>query len=406
MGPSEGARREPSERLKVAVAGGALQGLEVTCLARKAGYETLLLDRRIDAPATGIAHEFVSLDLRDHGALTRALGSVDLVIPATEDIQALESLEAWCSTHGMPLAFDRGAYAVSSSKTASDALFRKLGIPTPDPWPNCTFPVLAKPDGGSGSRGIEIFDDPRSLEVRFGSSPPPGWVLQEYLKGPSFSLEVVGRPGAYAPLQITGLEMDGDHDCKRVMAPAGIPPHLAGTFEEMAVTLAEAVGLSGIMDVEAILHEGMLKILEIDARFPSQTPMAVYHSTGVNMVEVLGTVWSAEPGNRTVSGPALPYRSSILEHIRVRPGHLSVRGERIMAEAGPLHLEENFFGAQEALTNHAPGREDWVATLLVHGADLRDAQARRDRVIREIRTRYGLERYEDEYPAGLQEQGE
>lgn len=391
--------------MKVAIAGGALQGLEMTCLARKAGYETILLDRGSDAPATGICHEFVSLDLRDHQALTGALGSVELVFPATENLQALESLEAWCGMHGVPLAFDSGAYTVSSSKTASDALFRKLGIPAPEPWPDCTFPVLAKPDGGSGSKGIEIFADRRSMEARFGPSPPPGWVLQEYLKGPSFSIEVVGRPGAYTPLQITGLEMDGDHDCKRVVAPASIPSHLADTFEEVAVTLAEAVSLAGIMDVEAILHDGMLKVLEIDARFPSQTPMAVYHSTGVNMVEVLATVCSGEPGTGAVSVPALPERSSILEHIWVRPGHLSVCGERIMAEAGPLHLEENFFGAHEALTNHAPERGDWVATLMVRGSDRRDAQARRDQVIREIQTRYGIESYEDEYPVGFREQG-
>jgi len=81
--------------MKVAIAGGALQGLEMTCLARKAGYETLLLDRGSDAPATGICHEFVSLDLRDHQALTGALGSVELVFPATENLQALESLEAF-----------------------------------------------------------------------------------------------------------------------------------------------------------------------------------------------------------------------------------------------------------------------------------------------------------------------
>jgi len=390
--------------MKVAIAGGALQGLEVTCLARKAGYETLLLDRRIDAPATGICHEFATLDLRDHQALSGVLGSVDLVLPATENLQALESLEAWCRKHGMPLAFDSGAYAVSASKAASDALFRKLGIPAPAPWPDCPFPVLAKPDGGSGSEGIEVFGDRPSLEARFGSSPPPGWVLQEYLEGPSFSIEVVGRPGAYAPLQITGLEMDGAHDCKRVLAPASIPSRLARTFAEMAVTLAEAVGLSGIMDVEAILHDGMLKVLEIDARFPSQTPLAVYHSTGVNMVEVLARLFSGEVGTGTVSVPALPERSSILEHIRVRPGRLSVCGERILAEAGPLHLEVDFFGAHEALTNHAPGRGDWVATLMVRGADLRDAQARRDRVIGEIRTRCGLESYEDEHPMGFREQ--
>ena len=65
----------------VAIAGGALQGLELTYLAGKAGFETLLLDRRSDAPATGICDRFVALDLTDYEALTGALGSVDLVLP-------------------------------------------------------------------------------------------------------------------------------------------------------------------------------------------------------------------------------------------------------------------------------------------------------------------------------------
>ncbi len=64
----------------VAIAGGALQGLEMTYLARKAGFETLLLDRQSDAPATGICDRFDSIDLTDHDALTGALGSVDLVL--------------------------------------------------------------------------------------------------------------------------------------------------------------------------------------------------------------------------------------------------------------------------------------------------------------------------------------
>jgi pyrrolysine biosynthesis protein PylC len=160
------------------------------------------------------------------------------------------------------------------------------------------------------------------------------------------------------------------------------------------------------MDVEAILHEGTLKVLEIDARFPSQTPMAVYHSTGVNMVEVLAMVCSGESGSGPVSVSALPKGASILEHVRVRPGHMSVCGERYMAEAGPLHLEANFFGAHEALTNHSPGRGDWVATLMVVGSDLRDAQARRDLVLEEIQTRCGLESFEDEYPMDFREQVE
>jgi len=382
----------------VAIAGGALQGLEVTYLAKKAGFETLLLDKQRDAPATGICDRFVAIDLTDHEALTGALGSVDLVLAATENAQALQSLVRWCEKNWMPLAFDPGAYAISSSKQASDALFRKLGIPAPAPWPECTFPVLAKPDGESGSKEVEVFPDLPALEARFGILPPPGRVLQAYVTGPSYSIEVMGRPGDYTPLQATDLEMDQDYDCKRVLAPSSLPSDLTVLFERMAVTLAETVGLSGIMDVEVILHEGRLEVLEIDARFPSQTPITVYHSTGINMVERLAMIFTSQDTNRPDPVAPRPTRGAVLEHIRVHNGQLTVCGERIMAEDGPLHLEADFFGADEALTDHAAGKHDWVATLMVEGSDREDARERRDQVIREIRNRFGLKIYSDEYP--------
>jgi pyrrolysine biosynthesis protein PylC len=382
----------------VAIAGGALQGLEVTYLARKAGFETVLLDRRRDAPATGLCHRFIAIDLTDIQALRGALESVDLVLPATENVQALHTLAQWCEENGVPLAFDPGAYAVSSSKSASDALFRELGIPAPAPWPDCSFPVVAKPDGESGSKGVEVFPDRQALESRFALIPPPGRVLQAYLTGPLYSIEVMGGGGHYAVLQITRLEMDSAHDCKRVLAPASLPPRLAGSFERAALTLAEAVGLSGIMDLEAVLHEGRLQALEMDARFPSQTPAAVYQSTGFNMVEALAGIFLPEEGGKPDSMHVRSARGSVLEHIRVEGGELAVCGERIMAGAGPLRLEADFFGAQEALTNYAPEREDWVATLMVRGSDLEEAWERREGVIREIQHRCGLTGYRDASP--------
>jgi pyrrolysine biosynthesis protein PylC len=174
----------------------------------------------------------------------------------------------------------------------------------------------------------------------------------------------------------------------------------------MAVTLAEALGLWGIMDVEAILHEERLKVLEIDTRFPSQTPMAVYHSTDVNMLEILAGVIAGDPDGVRPTAPPPPKRSSILEHIRVRPGCLSVEGEGMMAGAGPLHLEEGFFGVHEALTNYTPGRGDWAATLMVRGADMEEARAILDQAIHEIRTRYDLGSYLDRTPPDPLEQGE
>jgi pyrrolysine biosynthesis protein PylC len=387
----------------VAIAGGALQGLEVTYLAKKAGFETLLLDRRNDAPASGICHRFACIDLTDHVALAKALGSVDLVIPAVEDAAALQSLIEWCDGNGIPLAFDSGAYAVSSSKSVSDALFRDLGIPAPIPWPDCAFPVLSKPDDMSGSKEVEVFDDLHAIEARFGVLPPPGRVLQAYLTGPSFSIEVIGRPGDYTPLQTTNLEMDQGFGCKRVLAPGSLSQGLEGQFETMAVRLAEAVKLKGIMDVECVLHDGQLQILEIDARFPSQTPIAVYHSTGINMVERLTRVFLTPDPNDPVSVSNPKPEGSVLEHIRVRDGHLSVCGEQVMAGEGPLHLEVDFFGADEALTNRVSGNEDWVATLMIKGSDLDHAMGRRDRVIHEIRSRLGLTGFSDESPGEREE---
>jgi pyrrolysine biosynthesis protein PylC len=398
LGFSEVGSRGPIRPRRLAIAGGGLQGLEATYLARKAGFETLLLDRRPNVLAAGICHRFTVLDLADSRVLPEALGPADMVLPTTENPRALKALVEWCGENRFPLAFDPGAYAVSCSKGKSNALFQELGLPAPAPWPDCDFPVLAKPDSGSGSHGIQVFPDRSAFEARFGSSPPPDLVIQEYLPGPSYSIEVMGRPGAYTPVQVTNLEMDTGYDCKRVSAPSTLPAYLTRVFEKMAVDLAEAVGLSGIMDVEAVLHEGRLKVLEMDARFPSQTPMTVYHSTGFNMVERLVGIFSAPEGKGQEGVVAPPARGTVLEHIRYKEGLLLVGGEGMMNRAGPLNLEGDFFGADEALTTYAPGKDEWVATFMVSGEDLSEARRNREGVVGRIRDRLGVTHYLDEGP--------
>ena len=54
---------------------------------------------------------------------------------------------------------------------------------------------------------------------------------------------------------------------------------------------------------------------------------------------------------------------------------LDVLGEHVMGGAGPLRLVPGFFGADEALTDYAPGSAGWAATLIVTGAGVREARA-------------------------------
>jgi len=205
--------------------------------------------------------------------------------------------------------------------------------------------------------------------------------------------------------------MDTSHDCKRVLAPTELPPELTMEFEEMSLAIAEALELRGVMDVEVIVHDGLPKVLEVDARLPSQTPTAVYWSTGVNIVEMLGTLFLQGSLDCVLKQRSKPGRSSkpprgvIYEHISVSRNRLEVAGEHIMTGVGPLQIRRDFFGADEAITNYAPGWDAWVATLIISGTDRQDAWDRRCQVIEEIRRRFELGGYFDpsaaEYPAGL-----
>ena len=383
-----------------AIVGGRLQGVELACLASHAGWQTLLIDRKTGVPAQRLCDRFLRLDVGHTDRLDDAFKGVDLVIPALEDRAALEALDQWGRDRRVPVAFDPAAYALSSSKIDSDRLFACLGIPVPVPWPRCGFPVVAKPSCASGSDRVAVLSDERAAFELFPQGfPEKGWVFQQYLEGPSYSLEVIGRPGNYVPLQVTELFMDAVYDCKAVAAPGGLTRRQIDDIETLSVSIADAIRLTGLMDVEVILHDGCFKVLEIDARFPSQTPLVVHASTGCNMIEMLGELFLA--GKTPPMRPAMAARGALLEHIRVTSGALFVEGEHIMAGAGPLDRVPGFFGADEAITSFREDASEWVATLIVTGASRDGAEARRNRVLAAIRRRFDLEKIVDRGPEYL-----
>jgi pyrrolysine biosynthesis protein PylC len=375
--------------LLVGIVGGKLQGVEAAYLARKAGWEVRVVDKKPRVPASDLGDAFEQADVTVEKDLDGILGDVDFILPTLEDDNALRSLTRWSRNTGVPMAFDPKAYAVSSSKLKSAEFFKEIGLPIPVAWPQCKFPVLAKPGRGSGSKGVRVFQDFNSLKNGFSPEfPPPDWVLEEFLDGSQHSLEVVGRPGNYRTLQVTDLYVDQDFDCKRVIAPSILPLNLIEDFEELSLRIAETLSLHGVMDVEVIYSRGELKILEIDARLPSQTPTAVYWSTKQNLIELLGGLYATPKDDFPPVGASL--RGTVYEHIHVSGDRLKISGERMMAEGGSLALLGDFFGADEAITNFEPGKDPWVATLIYCGANRREACEKRNRSIAEIVRRLGI----------------
>jgi len=382
-------------RVLIAIVGGNLQGVEATYLAHKAGWEVLVIDRKPVVPAKGFCDHFLQLDVVRQENLGKAFKGVDLVIPALENEEALGRLTQWTRSSGPPFAFDPNAYAISSSKMKSERLFAQTKVPTPLPWPECGFPVVAKPDMGSGSQGVMVLNDSESFSAQaFGSTGH--WVLQEFIKGPSYSIEIIGTSGQYVPLKVTDLAMDETYDCKRVLAPTDLPAAIISDFEQISISLAKDLRLTGLMDVEVILHGNSLKVLEIDARLPSQTPTTVYWSTGLNMIRMLGDLFLNKFNQKRIK-PHSP-RGVVYEHIHVSPGIIEVAGEHIMSGTDELGIRSDFFGADEAITNYAPDRNEWVATLII-SADTRNAAwEKRNAVLADIQQHYKIETYRDSVP--------
>ena len=370
--------------MNIGIIGGGLQGIELCYLGKAAGYDVLIADRRKDAPASGLADRCVQVDTECASSLDAHLVNVEVIIPAFESRRGLAQLSRWAASRGVALIHDADAFCISSSKRQSEVFFHDCGIRRPTTWPGCRFPVIAKPDEGSGSRGICIADDEDELRKAVSGDPASaGWIVQEFLYGPTFSVEVTRHLGKAIAHQVTDLHMDAQYDCKRVTAPSILEENVQHDLQEMSIALADRLNLEGIMDVEVVLHQGQLYVLEIDARFPSQTPIAVFNSSGVNLASTLvERVNGIEPTTRP--NALSQTRSVVLEHIAVSPAGVRISGEHIIAGAGPLSHHHDFFGADEALADYRPGKSSWVATLICTGSNPADAWQRREQVLKTI----------------------
>lgn len=382
----------------IAIAGGALQGIEAAYLARRAGWETVLIDKRADAPASTLCDRFIRADIRDHEAIAPHLKGVDLILPALEGLETLAALPRLSKKTGIPLSFDPEAYQISFSKQKSYKVMERIGLSVPRPFPECRWPVIIKPDRESGSKGVEIILDAAQFEKRFqGNEVPEGWVAQEFVHGPVYSLEVIGRPGNYVTPQVTDIHLDELYDCKAVSAPSRLNGRKTRELEALSRKTAEAIELKGIMDVEVIPFGDGFKILEIDARLPSQTPTVVYWSTGFNMVEQLGAMFVRGELPRPRAGS--PRYHVRYEHIMVSRGILRFWGEHIMSTAGPLKVIDDFFGADQAITDYREGSDHWVATLIHSCESSEELSLKRRKTFETIRRWFELGDLIDSSPA-------
>jgi pyrrolysine biosynthesis protein PylC len=368
------------------IVGGKLQGIEAAYLARKAGYRTILVDKKPDPPAKLLVDEFYNMDVNEEEFL-RIAKNCDAILPANENYRTLKHLEKICNKIGVIFLQDNSSFLISSNKLSSIALFKKIGVLYPETYTigdtiresnNIKYPVILKPVSKSGGEGVRIIKNASELEELLEelqrNNLENEFFFQKYINGPLLSIEVISTTKKITPLFITSFEVDEAFSCKRVIFPAILPYKDREYLINSAVKLARGLKLRGLMDVQAIYGIGgescgNIYTMEINARLPSQTPTVVYNATGVNMLEILWKVFSGQNVPKFRSDTYSNKKVVIYQHIWIKDRVIYIIGERAVSTSKNLSIEKNFFGS-EAITNltfpeDKCFKQEGVATLIV-----------------------------------------
>lgn len=265
------------KKIKIGLIGGKLQGVEAAYLSKIENYFLVLIDKNRYAFAKIFADKFEVFDITKHiKKYYRIINKLDYLIPLNENKKTLRFIEKNKDKIKCKILFDFNAYNISQNKKESKVLFKKLGLLTPGDKP-MDAPYFIKPNNKSGSCGARLVNNSKEL-----TKIPKDYLIEKYIVGPIISLEIIGNRKEYYVGMETRIHIDEYYDCFRVT-----PLKCNEKYREIAIKVAKVLNLDGIMDIEAIEHGNELILLEIDARFPSQTPICVYHSSKINLITQL-----------------------------------------------------------------------------------------------------------------------
>ncbi|MDR2944773.1 MAG: 3-methylornithine--L-lysine ligase PylC [Methanosarcinales archaeon] len=316
---------------RLCLIGGKLQGVEAAYLAKKAGLLVILIDRNPSALARSLCDEFHCFDImKDKPRFISISENSDFMLPVNENEETVAFLESVSGDIKCPLLFDFGAYRISCDKSKSKEYFKKINISAPADKPD-EPPYFIKPPSESGSVGARVIHSDDELK-----SVPANYLIEEYLEGPVISLEVIGDGKTFTVVKETYIHIDNVWDCFMVT-----PLPYDEVYRKIAFDLAKGIALKGIMDVEAISSQKGWKVLEIDARFPSQTPICVYFSSGVNLLLLLIEAFSnpkfQEKGLLNSTNSKYKDAYCIFEHFQKAGDELISGGEHLISAGCDFH---------------------------------------------------------------------
>jgi carbamoyl-phosphate synthase large subunit len=226
----------------------------------------------------GAAAEFADVLLER----CRALG-VQVVLPTVDaELLPLAGARASFAAHGIGLLLapaaalevilDKLALAQHCAGVVRVPRTEPLGPGTnPSSW---TYPVAVKPRTGSGSRGFRTVGSAAELAAL---GHPPGLVVQEFLPGEEYSIDVLADAGGHVIASVPRLRARVDSG----VSVGGRTVHDA-ELEAFGRAVAEATGITYVANVQAKRDaRGRPALLEVNPRMPGTLGLTI--ASGVDM---------------------------------------------------------------------------------------------------------------------------
>lgn len=157
-----------------------------------------------------------------------------------------------------------------------------------------TYPCITKPTDNSGSRGVMLVNSEKELKeaLSYSSSNGRGGavIVEEYMRGPEVSVEIMVIDGVVNVLQITDkLTTGAPHFVEMGHSqPSGLDEATQEKIKEVAISAVVSIGIdNGPAHAELIVTKDGPKMVEIGARMGGDciTTHLVPLSTGIDMVK-------------------------------------------------------------------------------------------------------------------------
>lgn len=291
---------------KLLIIGASILQLPAIKLAKELGYYVGVIDYDPNAVGIPYADEYFNvstIDVEGVTATAKEFAPDGIMTLATD--MPMRSIARACEELGLPgISFETAIRSTDKGEMIKAFEINNVEHPwyfilsSPDDMDSIvdkiSYPCISKPTDNSGSRGVMLIHNENELRdaVEYSSKNGRGGsvIVEEYLKGPEVSVEIIAIEGEPYVLNVTDKLTTGaphfvemGHNQPSMLGESNIEK-----IKDLACRAVEAVGIKdGPAHVEIMLTVNGPRMVELGARMGGDciTTHLVPLSTGINMIE-------------------------------------------------------------------------------------------------------------------------